>query len=188
MVRPRASAVPFVPLALLVACAEPLVPSEPSRPLPAPAAPTATVAGCDGTPVTLDADEMAALALHNRQRAADALPPFCVHPGLVAAARAHAADMLARTYFAHTSPSGESLAARITRHGYPGWSRVAENIAWGSGAQGAPTPIFTSWMNSAGHRANVLDGELREIGIGVATGTFQGWAGARVWTADFGTR
>ena len=43
-------------------------------------------------------------------------------------------------------------------------------------------------MNSAGHRANIVNGALREIGIGVSLGTFKGYAGARLYTVDFGTR
>lgn len=160
-----------------------------TTPSPTPTAPSSsTVTGCDGSAVTLSADEKAELDLHQQQRAASGLPAFCVHPRLVDAARAHSADMIAQSYFSHTSPSGESFSQRVTRFGYTGWTALAENIAWGTGTLGSPETIFNNWMNSSGHRANILNGGLREIGIGVASGTFLGYAGARVYTADFGTR
>jgi uncharacterized protein YkwD len=147
-----------------------------------------TVTGCDGSSVTLSADESAELQLHNAERARNGLAAFCAHPRLVDAARAHSQDMVARNYFSHTSADGRSFVDRVTGAGYTGWTNLAENIAWGSGTLGEPSTIFTNWMNSAGHRANILNPNLREIGIGVASGTFQGYSGARVYTADFGTR
>ena len=165
-------------------------PTSPTSPTPTAPAPTAgtTVTGCDGSSVTLSADESAELQLHNAERARNGLVAFCVHPRLVDAARAHSQDMVARNYFSHTSADGRSFVDRVTGAGYTGWTNLAENIAWGSGTLGEPSAIFTNWMNSTGHRANILNANLREIGIGVASGTFQGYAGARVYTANFGTR
>jgi uncharacterized protein YkwD len=201
----------LVSLALLVAlaaCSEsPVAPGEavdaalarkpkPSAPAPTdPTTPTTTtppagttVTGCDGSSVALVADEASELTLHNQERARNGLSAFCVHPALLRAARAHSTDMIAKGYFSHTSPSGATFVDRVNGAGYAGWSTLAENIAWGSGSLGEPSAIFSNWMSSAGHRANILNGALREIGIGVASGTFQGYAGARVYTANFGTR
>ena len=210
MARLGRSFVSLVAVAVLAACSEsPLAPESdavdatlarkprpttPTEPAPTPAptspAPTAgtTVTGCDGSSVTLTADESAELQLHNAERARNGLAGFCVHPRLVDAARAHSQDMLARNYFSHTSPDGRSFVDRVNGAGYAGWTNLAENIAWGSGSLGDPSAIFTNWMNSSGHRANILNPNLREIGIGVVSGTFQGYAGARVYTANFGTR
>ncbi|MGZ8377765.1 MAG: CAP domain-containing protein [Gemmatirosa sp.] len=206
MARSLSSIVTLAALAALGACADspaaPLAPTEdsalaarrrPTAPAPTPTptpAPTtgATVTGCTGTAVTLTADEKTSLDQHQAQRAASGLAAFCVHPRLVDAARAHSADMLAKGYFSHTGKTGESFSARVTRFGYTGWRALAENIAWGSGSYGSAQSIFTGWMNSSGHRANIVNGNLREIGIGVAAGTFQGYSGARIYTADFGTR
>jgi uncharacterized protein YkwD len=168
----------------------------PSASMAAPSATTATgtaststsVVGCTGTVVVLTADVKRTLDLHNQQRALSRLTPLCVHPALTAAARAHSQDMLAKGYFSHTSLNGNTFVTRVVRAGYTGWRALAENIAWGSGTYGAPDRIFTNWMNSAGHRANITNGSLREIGIGVATGTYRGYAGARMYTVDFGTR
>ena len=206
MVRFGPSFVSLVAVALLAACSEsPLAPEsesvdaalarkpKPTSPTPTSPTPTSptvstTVTGCDGSSVALSADESAELQLHNAERARSGLAAFCVHPRLVDAARAHSQDMVARNYFSHSTPDGVSFMDRVTRAGYAGWTNLAENIAWGSGTLGEPSAIFTNWMNSSGHRANILNANLREIGIGVASGTFQGYAGARVYTANFGTR
>ena len=149
---------------------------------------TYAVVGCTGTTVTLTADEKRTLDLHNQTRTANGLTRFCVHPALTASARAHAQDMMTKGYFSHTSLDGSTFVTRVTRAGYTNWRALAENIAWGSGSYGAPDAIYTGWMNSAGHKANILNGTLREIGIGVVAGTFKTWGNARMYTVDFGTR
>ena len=147
-----------------------------------------TVVGCTGTAITLTVDEKRTLDLHNQQRAASGLSKFCVHPALTAAARAHSQDMMAKGYFSHTSLNGDTFVTRVVRAGYTGWRALAENIAWGSGTYGTPDSIFRGWMNSAGHKANIMNANLREIGIGVVAGTFKTYTGARMYTVDFGTR
>lgn len=149
---------------------------------------TYAVVGCTGTTVSLSADEKRTLDLHNATRAASGLAQFCVHPALTAAARAHSQDMLAKGYFSHTSLDGRTFVARVTNAGYTNWRALAENIAWGSGSYGAPDAIYQGWLNSAGHKANIMNGTLREIGIGVAAGTFKTYANAKMYTVDFGAR
>ena len=138
--------------------------------------------------MALTDDERRTLDLHNARRAADGLPAFCLDAQLTAAARAHSAEMLAHDYLGHESFGGESFGARIARFGYGPWRRLAENVAFGSGALGDPATTFAGWMGSVGHRRNIQNGGLREIGIGVRVGRFQGVAGTRVYTVDFGTR
>jgi len=145
------------------------------------------VIGCGGEPVFLSADEKATLDLHNAQRRASGLTTFCVDTRLTAAARAHSDDMLGQRYFAHTSPDGATFGLRVNDVGYAPFTRLAENIAWGSGPVGTPQHIFVDWMNSAGHRRNIQNAALREIGIGVSTGAFEGFDDARIYTVDFGT-
>jgi uncharacterized protein YkwD len=94
--------------------------------------------------------------------------------------------MLARSYFAHESADGTNFGVRLTGFGYTPFTALAENIAWGSGSIGDPDKIFTGWMNSTAHRTNIQNGALREVGIGVSSGTFQGYGGARMYTVDFG--
>lgn len=153
----------------------------------AEAADTVTVTGCTGTPVVLDANEKTMLDLHNNQRANSGLRKLCVHPALQRAAEAHSQDMIDNDYFSHTSQDGTTFAQRIKREGY-NYRTAGENIAWGSGSLGSPDNIFNNWMNSSGHRANILNKNFREVGIGAATGTYKSYAGATMWTADFGAR
>jgi uncharacterized protein YkwD len=162
--------------------------------VPARAAAPTDVSGCDGARVVLTAEEARTVALHERQRAADGLPRFCVHPALVAAARAHAADMIVRGYFGHAAPEGVTVDGRVRRAGYRRWRIVAENLGWGNGSLRHPEPIFSRWMTSPGHRANIRSPALREIGVGVAHGTVRGsgtvreFPRARMYVVTFGTR
>jgi uncharacterized protein YkwD len=127
------------------------------------------------------------LCVLNAERARHGLRPLRLDHRLARAARGHSEDMADRDYFDHTSPSGTSFVDRVRRAGYLRGARrwqVAENIAWGTGALSSPRAITRAWMDSPGHRANILDGSYREIGIGVASGS-----GARaIYTTDFGVR
>jgi uncharacterized protein YkwD len=93
---------------------------------------------------------------------------------LATAAAGHSSDMSERDYFSHNTPEGKTFDQRIRDAGYskPG----AENIAKGatSAAQ-----VMDMWMNSSGHRANILNCSLTQLGVGVTT---DGW----LWTQDFG--
>jgi uncharacterized protein YkwD len=132
----------------------------------------------------------AVLCLHNRDRAAHGLPALRENAKLRRAADGHSADMVAQSYFAHDSLSGADMAERILRTGYArgrGWS-LGENIAWGTGSLGTPAEIQRAWMESPGHRANILRRQFREIGIGVVVGAPVGSGGGATYTADFGVR
>lgn len=143
---------------------------------------------CGGGKISLKADEKRTFVLHNRERRERNLRPFCVHPDLQRAARSHSKDMIRRDYFSHdTKGRNESACERIRRFGYR-YRNCAENIAWGSGQQGEPDSIMRMWMNSSGHRSHILDGKLREVGVGTYSGTFKGTPNATMYTVDFGTR
>ncbi len=144
------------------------------------------VAKCGGGKILLNAKEKRSFVLHNNVRRNNNLRPFCVHPKLQKAARAHSKDMIARDYFSHyTKGRNEGPGQRIRRYGY-NWQICAENIAGGSGNRGAPGPIFRGWMNSDAHRRNILNGKLYQIGIGTYTGNYKGTSGYTMYTADFG--
>lgn len=157
------------------------------QPRTADAADTVTVTGCTGTSVVLDLNEKAMLDLHNKQRATKGLKALCVHPALQKAAEAHSQDMIDKDYFTHNSQDGTTFAQRIKREGY-NYRTAGENIAWGSGSLGSPDNIFKGWMNSSGHKANIMNKSYREVGIGAVAGTYKSYAGATMWTADFGAR
>lgn len=124
------------------------------------------------------------LCLVNAQRRAHGLRPLRASRKLERAAQRHSRDMVARRYFSHTSPSGRDGGSRISAAHYR-FSMWGENIAWGQGGYATPAQTVQSWMNSAGHRANILNGRFRHSGIGVAVGTPVGGGGA-TYTHDFG--
>jgi uncharacterized protein YkwD len=116
--------------------------------------------------------------LTNGERARAGLPPLVVDPLLAAAAQAHSTDMVARAFYSHTSPDGSQPWDRAAAAG----SRrrtIGENIACG---QRSPAEVVEGWMNSPGHRANILKPDFTHIGIGFAGGGQMG----TYWTQLFG--
>jgi uncharacterized protein YkwD len=115
------------------------------------------------------------LALVNTERAAAGCGALVGDDGLAAVARAHSADMRDRGYFDHVTPEGLDPFDRAERAGQ---TARAENIAMG---QQDPAEVMTAWMNSPGHRANILDCSLTRLGVGIAQGSGGPW-----WTQLFG--
>jgi uncharacterized protein YkwD len=138
----------------------------------------------------LAAVRAAVLCLHNQVRAAHGLPKLHADRKLARAAAGHSADMVATRYFEHTAPSGATMVDRIVRTGYVrpgrGWM-VGENLEWGTGHLGTPRGAMKAWMHSPGHRANILHGEFREMGVGITLGTPEDpRAAGTTYTVDFG--
>jgi uncharacterized protein YkwD len=131
----------------------------------------------------------ATLCTLNAERARHGLPGLRLNKKLSAAARRHARDMVRRDYFAHDSLGGGSFVDRIRRTGYlndaSSWS-VGENLAWGSHERSAPRAITAMWMDSAGHRANILSPAFREVGIGLALGAPGASGPAATYATEFG--
>jgi uncharacterized protein YkwD len=135
----------------------------------------------------------ATLCLLNKERAQRGLGKLRLSRKLGRAARHHSADMARRGYFSHDSRSGESFLDRIRRAGYLRRARqwyVGENIAWGTGALATPRSIVRAWMNSPGHRANILNGRFHHIGVGISYNAPRRVSGraAATYTTDFGMR
>jgi hypothetical protein len=107
----------------------------------------------------------------NRERSLQGLPEFGEDAELNAAAEAKVDDLFARQYFEHNSPTGEGPAdlARVAGYDY---IVIGENLALGNFEDDAD--LVTAWMNSPGHRANILHDEFTEIGVAVRQGTYQG--------------
>ncbi|MGI5237380.1 CAP domain-containing protein [Dactylosporangium sp. CA-139066] len=99
------------------------------------------------------------------------------------AAYKHSADMAKRNYFSHDTPEGVSFSARISDEGYR-WSGAAENIAAG---QPTPEAVMQAWMNSPGHKANILNCSYVDLGIGLAYQVKGNGQKTPYWTQDFGT-
>ncbi|MER5488713.1 CAP domain-containing protein [Streptomyces sp. NPDC002812] len=116
------------------------------------------------------------LALVNKERTAVGCPVLTVNEKLTKAAQDHSEDMAAHSNMSHTGSDGSDPGQRITRAGYE-WRTYAENVAYGY-----PTAakVMEGWMNSPGHKRNILDCDLKEIGIGLAQP-------GQYWTQDFGT-
>jgi uncharacterized protein YkwD len=147
-------------------------PSSPSPSSPPPSSPSASPA-----PGGNAAFEAEVVTIVNQERVRAGCPEVTVDDRLTAAARGHSADMAARGYFSHTTPEGVEFATRITAAGYR-WSSAGENIAKG---QRTPQDVMTAWMNSAGHKANILNCGFRNLGVGVAADA----TGTLLWTQDF---
>ena len=90
--------------------------------------------------------------------------------------------MLRRGYFDHQGPNGPTLVDRLRRVGY--WPASAgENLGLGTAVLGTPVAMMLAWLDSDGHRQNILERKYDEIGIGVVVRGAQA-----AYTTDFGTR
>lgn len=117
------------------------------------------------------------LALVNQERAAVGAPALSFDAEAERAAKAHSDDMVARGYFDHISPEGWDPGARLQMTGASGYRSFGENIALG---QQTPAAVMQAWMNSPGHRANILNPAFTHLGVGIANGPR--------WTQVFLTR
>lgn len=102
------------------------------------------------------------LDLTNLQRSRFGLNPLTLNADLNRAAQTHSESMALDDFFSHTGADGSSPFDRIRATGYT-YSTAAENIAAG---YSTPETVVEGWMNSPGHRANILNSDLQEMGIG----------------------
>lgn len=139
----------------------------------------ATLSYSNGHPLNWLTDDPVALAfedevltLVNRHRVAMGAPALVMDVWLRRAARGHSRHMRAdsHNFFAHTNPEGDSPGTRLTRNGIS-WERMGENIA-----SGYPDPpsVFSGWMNSPGHRANIENAAWVLTGVGYQRGAGSG--------------
>jgi uncharacterized protein YkwD len=147
----------------------------PTIPIPRPTTPRPT-GGTAGDDLTAIRAQL--LDLHNAQRRRYNIRPFDPNTPLDACAQRYAGLMAGRGILDH-SIDGTSAGARVAACGYL-WSRIGENIAAG---QRSPWEVVTAWMNSTGHRQNIL-GPCRDVGFGLAYDQH----GQAFWCVDFGTR
>lgn len=122
--------------------------------------------------------EAQVLTLVNKERAAAGCSPVTANDRLTRAADDYSDVMADSGVMSHTGPDGSTMAGRVEAAGYQ-WSTLGENIARG---QGDAASVMDSWMNSSGHRANILNCSFKELGVGVHFGDGGPW-----WTQDFGT-
>ncbi|MEV8097563.1 sigma-70 family RNA polymerase sigma factor [Kitasatospora sp. NPDC085879] len=116
--------------------------------------------------------------LVNEERSKVGCTPVKSDDKLELAAQRHSDDMAARNFFDHTNPDGQGPQPRIDAAGYK-WSSWGENIARG---QRDAAAVMKSWMDSPGHKANILNCGFTDLGVGVHLGDGGPW-----WTQDFGS-
>jgi len=107
----------------------------------------------------------------NAQRAKYGLPPLSENAKLGASAKLKVEDMFNNQYFAHNSPSGATISDLVAGSGYQ-YITIGENLAQGNFKDDAD--LVQAWMDSPGHRENILNSKYREIGVAVAKGIFEG--------------
>ncbi|MFD4941478.1 CAP domain-containing protein [Streptomyces sp. NPDC058409] len=116
------------------------------------------------------------LTLVNSERSKAGCSPLTMNAKLTKAAQDHSADMASHRNMSHTGSDGSAPGDRITRAGYQ-WSAYGENVAYG---YSTPESVMAGWMDSPGHKRNILDCSFKEIGVGLAQP-------GNYWTQDFGT-
>ncbi len=143
-------------------------------PAPTPSANPASTSNSGSTSVDNVSFEQQVVALVNEQRAAIGLSPLKLSTELSNVARAKSQDMSDNNYFSHTSPRYGSPFDMLKSFGIS-YRAAGENIAMG---YATPQAVVNAWMNSAGHRANILNASFTQIGVGyVADGNY--------WTQEF---
>ncbi|MFD3536112.1 CAP domain-containing protein [Streptomyces sp. NPDC058664] len=161
--------------------AKPRITAPPSTEAPAPKPAPTTEAPVEKTQAASTANRSGAaeaevLRLVNVERAQVGCSPVNASAGLAALAGAFSADMAARGFFDHTDPDGATPWERAEKAGVSGLG--GENIARG---QADAAAVMDSWMNSDGHRANILNCDFTTLGVGVHFGDGGPW-----WTQNFG--
>ncbi|MGF1596082.1 MAG: CAP domain-containing protein [Acidimicrobiales bacterium] len=136
---------------------------------------TASTAPAPTAPLGGGSTQQQILDLANVERGAAGCGPLSLDTRLSAAAQAHSDDMGAQNYFSHTGLDGSQPGDRARAAGYSG-SSIGENIAQG---YRSPEAVMTGWMNSSGHRANILNCGHRHLGVGHS-------ANGNYWTQLFG--
>ena len=152
--------------------------------------PPAGAQAATATPSSTQVDQRAALALSssyfesrlfartNVRRAAHGCRPLRMDAALTLAARRHSSLMVTQSSLSHRLTGEPALSVRAPAAGYVRWRILAENLAWG---QTTPRQVFRDWVASPGHRANLDNCRLRDVGIAVV------FANGRPWvTADYG--
>jgi uncharacterized protein YkwD len=132
-------------------------------------------------PLHLSRAERTLLTAINSARATAGVPPLRATGSLTSAAAWQSSVLAGAGYLDHTSPDGSTLIDRLTRARWHG-STAGEDLA----VAPSPSDAVSMWMQSPGHRANLLSPSFRTVGLGLVRGAWQGRAALYV-TADFGS-
>jgi uncharacterized protein YkwD len=115
----------------------------------------------------------------NAQRANAGLGPLVACGTLQAAADAHSQDQANMGQMTHSGSNGSNIGQRADGAGYAGWQTLGENVAYGFTSVDS---VMNAWMNSPGHRANILNGAFTHVGLSEIASP----SGVEYWTQDFG--
>jgi uncharacterized protein YkwD len=146
--------------------------------LVAPTGAMADETACGGRDILPSTSNVAAvqhatLCLLNEERKARGLRRLRANETLERVATAYTRRMVSDRFFDHVAPGGSTMLGRVRATAYlrsTGSWALGENLAWGTGSLSTPANTMRGWMNSAGHRRNILDASFKEIGIGVTLG------------------
>jgi uncharacterized protein YkwD len=146
--------------------------------------PSAVIPGNPGSPIAPSVVGQV-LELINNERRQAGLQPLRLNAALTQAAQRHSTSMAYEDFFGHVGRDGSTFVTRIQQAGYR-YSAISENIA---GGQTTASAAVQGWMNSPGHRANILNPRYVDTGIGYEfLGTDPGQVTLKhYWTQTFGT-
>jgi uncharacterized protein YkwD len=134
----------------------------------------------------------AILCLVNGERADQGLAALTHVPALDQSSEGMCSRMVSEHFFSHETPDGKTVVDRVEPTGYipkSGDWVVGENLAWGSGALSTPQAIVNGWMNSPGHRANILAPDYKDVGLAACMGSPQDASkGGTVYVNNFGAK
>lgn len=164
---------------------------EPTQPVELSPTPTYTPTAMppeptpDGCEVTFNDEYIEImLKLINEARLEAGVAPLIITPELMASSQAHSRDMACRNFFSHNNPDGQTPFDRMEVAGYPLYY-AAENIYAGQGVYNSPEKAVKAWLNSPGHRTNMLSPQYVHIGLGFAYTDTSYYGG--YYTTDFGS-
>ncbi|MFD6564935.1 CAP domain-containing protein [Micromonospora profundi] len=159
-------------------------PSKVVKPTPAPSRSTAasrrtaprstapsSTGGSGGASGTVSAQAREVVDLVNAERAKAGCKALSIDDKLMTAAQRHSQDQADHKNMSHTGSDGSNPGVRLDRVGYA-WRTYGENVAWN---QQSPASVMNAWMNSTGHRKNILNCAFTEIGVGIASSNGPYW-------------
>jgi uncharacterized protein YkwD len=151
-------------------------------------APPSVCPGQNNTSASVTKQERAMRCMTNFARRKAGFGGYASSAKLANSADRKGEDILRCDSFSHYA-CGRDFTFWLRRVDFIGgcWN-AGENIAWGSGDLGSVRSVFRAWMQSSGHRSNILGGEFSQLGVSLRVGTLDGTSGARVWVQHFGDR
>lgn len=132
---------------------------------------TTNGSGSGGSSGTVSSQAREVVDLVNAERAKAGCKALSINDKLMTAAQKHSQDQADHQNMSHTGSDGSNAGVRLDRVGYA-WRTYGENVAWN---QKTPTSVMDAWMNSSGHKANILNCAFTEIGVGIANSNGPYW-------------